>query len=193
MDCSLPGSPVCGRFLGKNTGAACHFDSKGYRDWTHISSASGFFTTVPPGKPYFLVLSHFSHVQLFATLWTIACQVSLSMGFCRQEYWSWLPCPPPRDLPKLGDPCLWYLLHWQAGSLPLTPPGKPHFVVAHLFNMTEEVIQFRLELSLSFTHHILNSEYVDKTFFIQALGIYWTQNHIISVFTFRYVLSITDD
>ena len=78
---------------------------------TSSVSASGFFTTVPPGKPYFLVLSHFSHVQLFATLWTIACQVSLSMGFCRQEYWSWLPCPPPRDLPKLGDPCLWYLLH----------------------------------------------------------------------------------
>ena len=44
------------------------------------------------------MLSHFSHVRLFATLWTIACQAPLSMGFSRQEYWSELPCPPPGDL-----------------------------------------------------------------------------------------------
>ena len=37
----------------------------------------------------------FSHVQIFATLWTVACQVSLFMEFSRQEYWSGLPCPPP--------------------------------------------------------------------------------------------------
>ena len=29
----------------------------------------------------------FSHVQLFVTSWTIACQAPLSMGFSRQEYW----------------------------------------------------------------------------------------------------------
>ena len=34
------------------------------------------------------LLSHFSHVQLFVTLWTVACQAPLSMGFSRQEYWS---------------------------------------------------------------------------------------------------------
>ena len=44
------------------------------------------------------MLSHFSHVQLFVTLWTVACQAPLSMGFSRQEYWSGLPCPPPGDL-----------------------------------------------------------------------------------------------
>ena len=43
-----------------------------------------------------------SHVQLFATPWTVACQVLLSMGFPRQEYWSRLPFPPPGDLPNLG-------------------------------------------------------------------------------------------
>ena len=48
------------------------------------------------------VLSHFSRVQLFATLWTSACQATLSMGFPRQEYWSGLPCPPPGDLPDSG-------------------------------------------------------------------------------------------
>ena len=41
------------------------------------------------------VLSHFSHVQLFVTPWTVACQALLSMGFSRQEYWSGLPSPPP--------------------------------------------------------------------------------------------------
>ena len=46
------------------------------------------------------MLSHFSHIQLFATLWTVACWAPLSMGFSRQEYWSGLPSPPPGDLPN---------------------------------------------------------------------------------------------
>ena len=37
------------------------------------------------------VLSHFFCVQLFVTLWTVACQAPLSMGFSRQECWSGLP------------------------------------------------------------------------------------------------------
>ena len=47
-------------------------------------------------------LSHFSHVWLFVTLWTVAWQAPLSIGFSRQEYWSGLPCPPPGDLPIPG-------------------------------------------------------------------------------------------
>ena len=66
------------------------------------------------------MLSCFSHVQLSATLWTIACQVPLSMGFSRQEYWSGLPCPTPGDLPDPGmkpvSPALqmdsFLLSHW---------------------------------------------------------------------------------
>ena len=73
------------------------------------------------------VLSCFSHVQLFATPWTIACQDPLSVGFSRQEYWSGLPRielmslttpaladrfvtakPPRKPLYHLGD---FYLLH----------------------------------------------------------------------------------
>ena len=46
------------------------------------------------------MLSHFSHVQLFVTLWTVGHQAPLSMGFSRQEYWSGLPCPLPGDLPN---------------------------------------------------------------------------------------------
>ena len=48
------------------------------------------------------VLSCFSRVRLFVTLWTVAHQAPLSMGFSRQEHWSVLPCPPPRDLPNPG-------------------------------------------------------------------------------------------
>ena len=47
-------------------------------------------------------ISRLSHVQLFATLLTIAHQAFLSMGFSRQEYWSGLPCYPPEDLPDPG-------------------------------------------------------------------------------------------
>ena len=40
-----------------------------------------------------------SHVQLFTTPWTVACQAPLSMEFSRQEYWSGLPFPFLGDLP----------------------------------------------------------------------------------------------
>ena len=50
----------------------------------------------------FCVLSHFCHVLLFATLWTVAHQGPLSMRFSKQEHWSRLPCPPPGDLPNPG-------------------------------------------------------------------------------------------
>ena len=41
-----------------------------------------------------------SRVPLFATLWTVAHQAPLSMGFSMQEYWNGLPFPSPRDLPN---------------------------------------------------------------------------------------------
>ena len=48
------------------------------------------------------MLNHLIHVHLFATSWTVAHQAPLSMGFSRQEHWSRLPSPPPRDLPNPG-------------------------------------------------------------------------------------------
>ena len=68
------------------------------------------------------MLSHFSHVWLFATPWTIAHQASL---FSWQEYWSGLPFPPLRIFPtqRLNLSLLCFL-NRQAGSLPLVPPGK---------------------------------------------------------------------
>ena len=63
-----------------------------------------------------------SHVRLFATPWTVALQVPLSMGFSRQEYWSGLPFPPPGDLLNPGiepvSPAL------AGGFFTTKPPGK---------------------------------------------------------------------
>ena len=69
------------------------------------------------------MLSRFSRVRLFATLWTVAYQVPPSMGFSRQEYWSGVPFPSPGDLPhpgiEPGSPAL------EADALASEPPGKP--------------------------------------------------------------------
>ena len=64
-----------------------------------------------------------SHVQLFATPWTVAYQAPPSMGFSRQEYWSGLPFPSPEDPPDPGiesrSPA------FQADTLTSEPPRKP--------------------------------------------------------------------
>ena len=81
-----------------------------------------------------LMLSHFSCVWLCATLWTAACQVPLSMEFSRHEYW--VGCHAFLQgifLTQGSNPCLLYLLHWQAGSLPLAPHGKPRVGVGILY------------------------------------------------------------
>ena len=59
----------------------------------------------------------------FVSPWTVARQVTLSMGFCRQEYWSELPFPPPGDLPDPGlEPASAVLA---GGSFTTEPPGRP--------------------------------------------------------------------
>ena len=59
-----------------------------------------------------------SHVQLFATSWTIQ-----PMEFSRPEYWSGQPFSSPRDLPKPGIEPRFPAL--QVDSLSAEPPGKP--------------------------------------------------------------------
>ena len=92
---------------------------------------------------------------LFATLWTVACQASLSMGFSRQGYWSGLPCPSPGDLPHSGiehtSPVL------AGGFFTTEPPEKPHIsdfffktqigmlVHTHTHTHTNESYYFRTE------------------------------------------------
>ena len=86
--------------------------SNGGGNWTHVSEevkldGAGAGQFWGPSSPICVfrcacVLSRFSHVQLFATLWTAARQAPLSLEFSRQEYWHGLLCPLPGDLPDPG-------------------------------------------------------------------------------------------
>ena len=68
-----------------------------------------------------------SRVRLFETLWTIAHQASLSMGFSRQEYWSGLLFPSPGDLSDPGIKPASLAFPALAGMVFTTEPhGKPH-------------------------------------------------------------------
>ena len=112
MDCSLPGPSVPGIFQVKNTGVVGYFPLQGISPahrlnlhllhcqadslpLSHLGSPMDFCVHV-------FVLSHFGCVRPFGTLWTVALQAPLSMGFSRQECWSGLPCPPPGHLPDPG-------------------------------------------------------------------------------------------
>ena len=64
------------------------------------------------------------HACVFSVVFDLLsphCQAPLSTGFPRQEHWSGLPFPPPRDLPGLGIKLC--LLYCQVHFLPLAPPG----------------------------------------------------------------------
>ena len=112
-------------------GSLCH----NYCTRTTWPSTPWMDPVFPPSKPLHMpsasvrvhthvraVLSHFSHVRLFVTLWTVARQASLSIGFSRPESWSGLPFPSPGIFPthKLKPGLLhyrWILYHcttWEA-------------------------------------------------------------------------------
>ena len=78
----------------------------------------------------------FSHVQLFATPWTVVHQALLSMGLSQQEYWNGLPFPPPRDLP---DPRIKPESHESpalaGGFFTTEPPEKPPSKLISVLNM----------------------------------------------------------
>ena len=105
---------------GKNTGVDCHFllqhmkvksesevtqscltvsdpmDCSPRNALNHPKPSPGILRDriLPPTwLSGFSSVQSFSHVWLFVTLWTAAHQAPLSLGFSRQEYWSWLPFP----------------------------------------------------------------------------------------------------
>ena len=82
------------------------------------------------------VLSCFSCLQLCATLWTIALQPLLSMGFPGQEHWSELPCPPPGDLSDPGIEHTFPMSAALAGEFFTTEsPGKCLMATLLLFSL----------------------------------------------------------
>ena len=90
-----------------------------------------------------------SHVWLFVTPWTVAYQAPLSMRFSRQEYWSGLPFPTPRDLPdpgikpeSLASPAL-------AGRFFTTSTTWETIVAAPIYIPTNSVVRFPFLHTLS--------------------------------------------
>ena len=122
------GSRSCPHFLGKGYPAVisgrlsltplAHRRPRAMSEATRTISA--FFIRA-------CVLRCFSHVRLFANLWTIAHQTPLSMGFSKQRYSSIaMPSSRGSSQPR-SNPYVLCLLHWQVGSLPLELRGKPTF------------------------------------------------------------------
>ena len=70
----------------------------GFQYWNHCS----LLFTAESVKVMTEFVCMLSHVWLFATLWNVAHQALLCMGFSRQEHWGGLLCPPPGDLPNPG-------------------------------------------------------------------------------------------
>ena len=107
-DSLQPCGPSSSRLLypwdsqGKNIGVGCHallqeiFLTQGSN--LHLLHWKGILYHQATREACACMLSHFSHVRFFVTLWTVAHQAPLSMGFFRQEYWSGLPSSPPGDL-----------------------------------------------------------------------------------------------
>ena len=76
-------------------------------------------------NPLPCVLGHFSCAQLFMTVWTVAHQAPLSIGFPRQEDWSGLPCPPSGELPDPEMELNLCLLHGQVSLYHWHHLGSP--------------------------------------------------------------------
>ena len=115
MDCSPPGSSVCGIFQARILQWVAISSSREPfppRDQTCISSASciagRFFTAEPLGKPQNMLMQKLNNMHpaalkwlgllrylYYLTPWTAAYQAPPSMGFSRQEYWSGSPLPSP--------------------------------------------------------------------------------------------------
>ena len=78
-----------------------------------------------------------SRPKHFVTLWTVSCQVPPSMGFSRQGYSVGCHALLQGIFPtQVWNPGLLCLLHWQAGSLPLTPPGKSRINISEAAKQT---------------------------------------------------------
>ena len=98
----------------------CHFLLSWFSFFLYASLLCFILTPHVPAQPL-------NCVRRFATPWTVAHRVPLSMEFFRQEYWSELPCPPRGDLPDPGMETTSPVSLTSAGRFFTTkPPRKPY-------------------------------------------------------------------
>ena len=102
-----------------------------------------------------------------------------------KEYWGGLPFPPRGDLPNPGiNPHLLHLLHWQADSLPLAPPGKPRGInfyltsQLHIYSLTH----FQLTPQQNPYSETLDFCLFSKVFNSSFIAYIWGQWHIIQIY-----------
>ena len=82
------------------------------------------------------MLSCFSHVQLFVTLWTVAREDPLFMEFSRQNYWSGLPCSPPGDPPDPGiEPKSLVSPAWADGFFTTSTNWEAQLIYVYTYDM----------------------------------------------------------
>ena len=86
------------------------------------------------------------------SLWTVAHQAPLSMGFSKQEYWSGLPCFTVGDLFNLGIKPTFPAL--QVDSLLPEPPGKSYSVYVIFFYDNSFLKYFLKKKILTITKNI---------------------------------------
>ena len=97
------------------------------------------------------MVSYFSYVQFFATLWTVAHQTPLSMRFSRQEYWNELPCPPPGDLPNPGIDLTSLRSPTLAGGFFTTSATRE--TLTALYKVVKNSLELNHNYTLLSTHH----------------------------------------
>ena len=86
-----------------------------YYIWCHLQTVKHSLPVCVP--------SRFNHVQLFVTLWTVARQAPLSMGFSRQEY-EWVATPSSRESSQSNDQTHVSYISCIGRQIPLVPLGK---------------------------------------------------------------------
>ena len=131
-----------------------------------LSEAGEPWLKAPPPQVCVAVLSH---VWLFATPWTVACQVPLSMVIPREEYWSLLPFPSPGDLPdpgiEPGYPPLQQILYH------LTHQGSPKLKVIMSWSLFPKS---DVEVYIQLMQYWIKSS-ATKLYFISPLSLYIKQ------------------
>ena len=107
------------------------------------------------------MLSRFSPVQLSETLWIIAFQAPLSMGFFRQEYWSGPLCPPPGDLPDPG---------MEPNSLMSTALANRFFTISTIWGAHDNIYETINSLSQSEINKPMNKELCSLSWDVETLA-----------------------
>ena len=136
------------------------------------------------------MLSHLHCVQLFMTLWTVAWQALLFMGFSRQEYWSGLPCPSTGHLPNAGiKPVSLASPTLQADSLPIEPPSKPQLQLKMVDVYTIAVFKWSLKLIISNPDPVYKSE-LKESYFLYKISPRFLKSNCLYIYIGNYIYYI---